>query len=85
MCRKKKLFEGCVQLNRDLIEVDRCRQISQGLWRVDTVHQVQERRTITGTNGEGIGWEENYDHQFPDDESESANIKILEMVKRGKR
>lgn len=47
--------------------------------------KFKKRRMMTGTNGEGMGWEEYYDYQFPDDESKPANLKILEMAQMWKQ
>lgn len=46
--------------------------------------KFKKKRMMTGTNGEGIGWEEFYDYQFPDDSSKPANLKILEMAQKWK-
>ncbi|CAM9707427.1 unnamed protein product, partial [Ectocarpus sp. 4 AP-2014] len=47
--------------------------------------KFKKRRMMTGTNGEGMGWEEYYDYQFPDDETKPANLKILEMAQKWKQ
>lgn len=47
--------------------------------------KFKKRRMMTGTNGEGMGWEEYYDYQFPDDETKPANLKILEMAQKWKK
>ena len=47
--------------------------------------KFKKKRMMTGTNGEGMGWEEYYDYQFPDDESKPANLKILEMAQKWKQ
>eukprot|EP00752_Nemacystus_decipiens_P007357 g6579.t1 len=60
---------------------------TQGLQEVESKmpRKFKKRRMMTGTNGEGMGWEEYYDYQFPDDETKPANLKILEMAQKWKK
>ncbi|CAM9591176.1 unnamed protein product, partial [Laminaria digitata] len=60
---------------------------SKGLKEVEgkMPRKFKKRRMMTGTNGEGMGWEEYYDYQFPDDETKPANLKILEMAQKWKK
>ena len=47
--------------------------------------RVKRKRAIENEAGEAAGWEEYYDHIFPDEETTSANLKILEMARKWKK
>ncbi|CAM9184148.1 unnamed protein product [Ascophyllum nodosum] len=87
--RKQGLKEERVKL----LEAWRAEEKAEGKGKTTGLQEVEskmprkfkKKRMMTGTNGEGMGWEEYYDYQFPDDESKPANLKILEMAQKWKQ
>ena len=45
---------------------------------------VKKRRRVTDEQGNPTGWEEYFDHIFPEDDNEAANIKLLSMAHQWK-
>lgn len=47
--------------------------------------RLKKKRQLKADDGSDAGWEEYYDYQFPDEENQGSNLKILEMARKWKK
>lgn len=74
------LLEGWRDFEKNFGSADLVKEVTAKLPK-----RIRKKRQVLAEDGTNAGWEEYYDYVFPDEESKTSTLKILDMARKWKK